>query len=87
MIDSAFIERVLHSKNIVSKNRRGNLVRSTAHTTAAHKLIANHLGGLRRKFLAGVYEERRMENMDETHFWYDIADWTVLPRKGAKKVK
>ncbi len=64
MINSAFIKRVLHSNNIVLRKCTGNLVRSTAHIITTHKLIAYHLGEVRRKFEAGVYEEARIENMD-----------------------
>ncbi len=50
MINPRFITRILQSNCIVDRKRTGNLSPSVQHTEWTHKLIANYLCGLQRKF-------------------------------------
>ena len=87
MINSAFVTRVLQSNHIVARKRTGSLSRSEQHTERLHRKIAYYLGEVQRKFEDGTFIDGQVENMDETHFWYDMDDAIVLARKGSETIK
>ena len=50
------------------------------------RLISYHLGKLMREFESGNLNENFVENMDETHFLYDLDDHYSITRRGSKSV-
>jgi len=82
LVDKNFITILCDNNNIVRKKMSGNKSRSAAHKAWTDQLIAYHLGILARGFDDGTIDENLVENMDETHFIYDLDDSIGLCRKG-----
>lgn len=81
-----WIDSFLNRHNIVTRKQSGSLTRSPAHTRYTEQLIAHHLGKLQRDFDSGVMDENMVENMDETHFIFNMDNHKTLGKRGAKKV-
>ena len=72
--------------NIVIRKQSGALARSESHKFHTDQMIAYHLGQLERDFHDGNLVEDMVENMDETHFVFNMDDHTTLGFIGQAKV-
>ncbi len=72
--------------NIVIRKQSGSLQRSPSHTRFIERTVAYHLGQVQRLFEVGDMDENMVENMDETHFIYNMGDHKTLSIRGDKKV-
>lgn len=82
LINSEFIRRFCDQNYIVRRKMSGNKSKSLEHKIWTDRLIAYHIGVIARGFNDGTFNENTIENMDETHFVYDLDDRLVLARKG-----
>ena len=81
-----FIDAFLSRFNIVVRVQCGSLLRSDAHFIYTKKKVAYHLGTLKRSFTSGEYIDGLVDNMDETHFFFNLDNHKSLGFKGCKKV-
>ena len=78
----AFLSRYI----IVIRKRSGSLSRSPAQIRFIEKTVAYLLRQLQRLFDIGDLNESMVENMDETHFIFNMDNQKALEIQGVQKV-
>ena len=86
IIDKHFIERYCYTSNFVQRINSGNKKRSVEFTDQLEKSIPFHLGQIARSFSNGEINEDEVENMDETHFVFDLDNRKCLSFRGDQSV-
>lgn len=81
-ITNAFITRFRERTQIVRRVLSGKKLRSARYEELLDRRIAYYLGELQRRFLEGGLDEDTIENMDETHLFFDNDDLISYGRKG-----
>ena len=85
-ITLSWIDSFLSRFNIVPHKQSGSLCRSPSHTRTIEKRVAYYLGFLQRSFMANLYEKNMVENMDETHFIFNMGGSKTLGLRGSANV-
>eukprot|EP00171_Calliarthron_tuberculosum_P006701 IDg6701t1 len=70
--------------NIVIRKQSGSLVTSEMHQVYIAKQISYHLGQLKRGFDEGTLVDELVENLDETHFIFNMDYCRTLGFYGKK---
>ena len=78
-----WIDSFLNRFNIVIRKQSGCLTRYIAHTAYIEKHVSYHLGRWKVLFEDGTLDENYEENMDETHFVFNMDNYRTL---GARSV-
>ena len=85
-IDKHFIERYCYTSMFVQRINNGNKKRSLKFTDQLEKSIAFHLGQIACSFSNGEINEDEFENMDGTHFVFDLDNRKCLSFRGDQSV-
>ncbi len=81
-----WVDAFLNRHNIVIRKQSGSLSRSPTHTKFIEGNVAFHLEQLHRLFENGNLDENMVENVDETHYIFNMDDHETLGVRGVKKV-
>eukprot|EP00171_Calliarthron_tuberculosum_P023739 IDg23739t1 len=84
-ITQDFIRRFMDRYDIVRRRQSGALMSSLSATNLIEKRIAYHLGKMEHSFNSQGLDDTLVENMDETHFLFDLDDTFTLARIGTAK--
>ena len=82
-----FIDQFCVKNRIVIRKQTGKLQLSNEKEVYIAKTVAYHLGQLKRDFDSGKLDENYVENMDETHFVFNMDDGKTLGFIGDNEVK
>ena len=80
------VDSFLSSFNIVVRRQSGSLSRSPSQAAFIERKVSYHLGYLQRLFESGLLDENMVENMDETHFVFNMYNHKTLGFRGSNKV-
>ena len=81
-----WVDSFLNRFNIVVRKQSGSLSRSPSQTAFIERNVSYHLGCLQRLFDAKLLDENLVENMDETHFVFNMDNGKTLGFRGSTKV-
>ena len=81
-----WIDSFLYRFNIVIKKQSGCLKRCISHTAFTEKHVSYQLGRLKALFEDGTLDENYVENMDETHFVFNMDNHYTLGIRGVDSV-
>ena len=85
-ITAKWIDKFLYPFNTVIRKQSGCLQRSTVQTTYIEKQVSYHLGRLKALFTDGILDENCVENVDETHFVFNMDNHHTLGERGVDSV-
>ena len=81
-----WIDSFLYRFNIVIRKQSGCLTRSIARTAYIEKHVSYQLVRLKELFEDGTLDENYVENMDETHFVFNMDNHYTLGIRGVDSV-
>ena len=81
-----WVDAFLNRFNIVIRRQSGALSRSPSQTAFIERKVSYHLECLQRRFESNLSDENMVDNMDETHFIFNMDNHKTLGFRGSNKV-
>ena len=82
-----WVDSFFNRFNIVIRKQSGAFSRSPSHTAFMERKVLSHLRCLQRRFESKLLDENMVDNLDETHFIFNMDSHKRLGFCGSNKVK
>ncbi|CAM6124006.1 unnamed protein product [Calypogeia fissa] len=86
-LNPRWIQSFQEQFDITQRKQTGKLATSPAHQEFMERTVAYHIGIVQRQFQAGELNEDMVENIDETHFVFNMDNGKTLGFLGDTEVK